>query len=162
MTKLNEFFLKDILKKKVFNEQGDYVGILDDLYVITSEEHSRVIAFKIRNKRDFFYCEFKDLDVFEDKDGIFLKGINQRETMLVKYSFMLREDVLNKNLRDFNTNRIFTIKDLKLQKCCGDITIVELIVCKKSYEYNSIVGRFMNRMGTLEKLPCIAQSTAVN
>lgn len=162
MTKLNEFFLKDILKKKVFNEQGECVGILDDLYVITSEEHSRVIGFKIKNKREFFYCEFKDLDVCEDKDGIFLKGINQRETMLVRYSFMLREDVLNKNLRDSNTNRIFTVKDLRLQKSCGDITIVELIVCKKSYEYNSIMGRVMNRMGTLDKLPCIAQSIAAN
>lgn len=50
MKKLQSFFLSKIINKRVYDEYGDYIGKLIDIYVTSEDDYPRAIAYKIKRE----------------------------------------------------------------------------------------------------------------
>jgi len=55
MKKLQSFFLSKIINKRVYDEYGDYIGKLIDIYVTSEDAYPRAIAYKIMSLKIFLF-----------------------------------------------------------------------------------------------------------
>ena len=58
MQKLTKFSFKDLFRKRVYNKDGEFIGILLDFYISDEGKKSRVIGYKI--KKDMHIVELLD------------------------------------------------------------------------------------------------------
>ena len=57
--KLSTFLYSSILGKKVYDEFGDVLGSLKDIYVTTEDGYPRVIGYKLKKDGVTFHYEFR-------------------------------------------------------------------------------------------------------
>ena len=68
MKKLSSFYLNKFLYKKVYDEDGEVIGKLWDVYVATTDDFPRVIGYQIKRGRELINCEFRGIDFFDDNN----------------------------------------------------------------------------------------------
>lgn len=149
MQKLTKFSFKDLFKKRIYNKDGEFIGILLDFYISDEGKKSRVIGYKIKKDMHIFNCEFKDLEVHKDGNDIYILGIEQREMILINYSYLLKDRFFNKVIIKPQTGEGIRIRNLKLEKYCGEIVISTLIYNKRENN-NSILKNILKKFNTFE------------
>ena len=65
---LSIFLYTNILNRKVYDEFGDVLGLLKDVYVTTEEGYPRIIGYKLKKDGVTFHYEFRYIQ-FIDNDG---------------------------------------------------------------------------------------------
>lgn len=124
MEKLFSFFLSKFLYRKVYDEFGDSIGKLHDIYVTTEEGYPRVIGYKIKKDGEMLNYEFKNIGFFENDGKILIKCSGAREIMLRKYSYLLSKHLLDKQIVDINGKKLVRVNDLRLAEIAGEIRVI--------------------------------------
>jgi CBS domain-containing protein/sporulation protein YlmC with PRC-barrel domain len=124
MNKINSIFLSNILHKKVFDEFGDCIGKLNDIYVTTEEGYPRVIGYKIKKDGEVFNNEFRLIEFWEDNSKIIIKVKGVKDILPRTYSYLLSKHLLGKQIVDVNGKKVVRVNDLKMAVIAGEIRVV--------------------------------------
>lgn len=124
MKKLSVFLYTDILGKKVYDEFGDVLGDLRDVYVTTDDGYPRAIGYKVKRGSSIYNYEFRMINFFEDNGKIIIKTKGSREILTRRYSYLLSENLMNKKIVDINGKQVVKVKDLKIVEIAGEYKVV--------------------------------------
>ena len=124
MKKLSVFIYTDILDKKVYDEFGDVLGVLRDVYVTTDDGYPRAIGYKVKRGSSIYNYEFRMISFFEDNGKIIIKTKGSREILTRRYSYLLSENLMNKKIVDINGKQVVKVKDLKIVEIAGEYKVV--------------------------------------
>lgn len=121
---LSIFLYTSILGRKVYDEFGDVLGTLRDIYVTTEEGYPRVIGYKLKKDGILFHYEFRYIE-FTNKDGGFrIKTRGSKEILPMKYSYLLSENLLDKKIVDINGKQVVRVNDLRIAEISGEYRVV--------------------------------------
>lgn len=124
MKKLSVFLYTDILGKKVYDEFGDVLGDLRDVYVTTDDGYPRAIGYKVKRGSSIYNYEFRMMNFFEDNGKIVIKTKGSREILTRRYSYLLSDNLMNKKIVDINGKQVVKVKDLKIVEIAGEYKVV--------------------------------------
>ncbi|NEZ47089.1 hypothetical protein FDF74_07685 [Clostridium niameyense] len=146
MKKLQSFFLTKVLNKKVYDEYGDYIGKLIDIYVTTEDDYPRAIAYKLKKNGEIYNCEFKNISFYENEGKIIIRVISTRDIILQKYSYLLSKDILNKQVVDKEGKNLVKVNDLRIGEMLGEYKVIALDTGRL------LLGKKISIVNSLEKL----------
>ncbi|OFI05080.1 PRC-barrel domain protein [Clostridium acetireducens DSM 10703] len=126
MKKLSSLFLSQILNKKVYDEFGEPIGKLVDMYVTSEENYPKIIGYKIKRRGDIFNYEFKNIDFFEEKGNIIIKVNRVRGIIPRTYSYLLSKHLLNKQIVDINNKKIIKVNDVRIAQIAGELKVIAI------------------------------------
>lgn len=122
--KLSTFLYSSILGKKVYDEFGDILGSLKDIYVTTEDGYPRVIGYKLKKDGVTFHYEFRYIE-FNEKDGkVKIKTRGSKEILPMRYSYLLSENLLDKKIVDINGKKVVSVNDLRIAKIAGEYRVI--------------------------------------
>lgn len=125
---LSMFLYTNILNRKVYDEFGDVLGLLKDVYVTTEEGYPRIIGYKLKKDGVTFHYEFRDIQ-FRDNDGkIKIKTRGSKEILPMRYSYLLSENLLDKKIVDINGKQVVRVNDLRIAKLAGEFRVIAVEV----------------------------------
>lgn len=124
MEKLFSFFLSKFLYKKVYDEDGEYIGKLWDMYVTTQDGMPRVIGYKIKKKSELFNCEFKNINFYKENEKGIIKVQGEREIILQSYSYLLSKHLLDRQIVDINGKKLVRVNDLRIAEIAGEYRVI--------------------------------------
>ncbi len=128
MERLNSFFLSNVLKKKVYDEYGDYIGKLWDIYVTTEDGLPRVIGYKVRKDHETSNYEFRNIGFYKDNKSIAIKIVDAKEIIPRTYTYLLSKHLLDKEIVDINGKKVVRVNDLRLAEIAAEIRVVAVDV----------------------------------
>ena len=121
---LSIFLYTNIIDKKVYDEFGDVLGHLRDVYVTTEEGYPRVIGYKLKRDGVTFHYEFRYIE-FANKDGKFkIKTRGSKEILPMRYSYLLSENLLDKKIVDINGKQVVRVNDLRIARIAGEYRVI--------------------------------------
>ncbi len=121
---LSIFLYTNILDKKVYDEFGDVLGTLRDIYVTTEEGYPRIIGYKLKKDGVAFHYEFRYIE-FLNKDGkIKIKTRGSKEILPMRYSYLLSENLLDKKIVDINGKQVVRVNDLRIARIAGEYRVI--------------------------------------
>lgn len=124
MMELSIFLYTNILGKKVYDEFGDVLGLLRDVYVTTEEGYPRIIGYKLKKDGVTFHYEFRYIE-FANKDGRFkIKTRGSKEILPMRYSYLLSENLLDKKIVDINGKQVVRVNDLRIARIAGEYRVI--------------------------------------
>lgn len=124
MMEVSIFLYTNIIDKKVYDEFGDVLGRLRDVYVTTEEGYPRVIGYKLKKDRVTFHYEFRYIE-FTNKDGkVKIKTRGSKEILPMRYSYLLSENLLDKKIVDINGKQVVRVNDLRIARIAGEYRVI--------------------------------------
>lgn len=124
MMELSIFLYTNILGKKVYDEFGDVLGLLKDVYVTTEEGYPRIIGYKLKKDGITFHYEFRYIE-FANKEGRFkIKTRGSKEILPMRYSYLLSENLLDKKIVDINGKQVVRVNDLRIARIAGEYRVI--------------------------------------
>lgn len=124
MEKLTSFFLSSVLYKKVYDEYGDSLGKLWDIYVTTEAGYPRAIGYKIKKDREIFNYEFRNIDFFRDNNKMIIKARDAKEIIPRSFSYLLSKNLLDKKIVDINGKKLVRVNDLRMGVIAGELRVI--------------------------------------
>lgn len=151
MERISEFFLSDILNENVYDELEDSIGKLFDIYVTTEQGYPRVIGYKVKNGREIFNYEFRNIEILKKDNGIIIKVRGVKDIIPRKFSYLLSKHLLNKQIVDVNGKKVVKVNDLTMNKIGGEIRVIAvesgIIAVTRKYKLDGIVRAIYNILG---------------
>ena len=99
---LSIFLYTNILNRKVYDEFGDVLGLLKDVYVTTEEGYPRIIGYKLKKDGVTFHYEFRYIQFIDNDGKIRMKTRGSKEILPRTYSYLLSRNLLDKKIVDIN------------------------------------------------------------
>ena len=97
--KLTFFRFTSILNNKIYDEYGDVMGILKDIYVATNDGYPKVVGYKVKNDQGLIDYEFKSISFYQLENGkINIQIVGSREILPRNYTYLLTRDILDKKI----------------------------------------------------------------
>lgn len=124
MKRLTNFFLSSFLYKKVFDEYGDVIGKLWDIYVSTEDGHPRAIGYKIKKDGEILNYEFRSLDFIEDDNKYYIKVRDAKEIIPRSFSYLLSKHLLDKQIVDIDGKKLVRVNDLRIGEIAGELRVL--------------------------------------
>lgn len=124
MRKITSFFLSNVLYKKVYDEFGESIGKLMDVYVTTEEGYPKAIGYKIKKDGEILNYEFRKLEFLEDDGVLSIKARDAKEIIPRNYSYLLSKHLLDKQIVDINGKKLVRVNDLRLTEIAGEYRVV--------------------------------------
>lgn len=124
MIKLNSIYFRNILNKNVYDEFGDVVGRLKDVYVSTDNGYPTFIGYKILRDREEFYFEFKNINFYTHNNKVLMKVSGVHNIIPQSYKYLLSNELLNKQVVDINGKKVVKIRDFHIANIGNEIRIV--------------------------------------
>ena len=124
LIKLNSVYFRNILNKNVYDEFGDTIGRLKDVYVSTDNGYPSFIGYKILRNREDFYYEFKSINFYSHNDKIVIKVSGVNNIIPQSYKYLLSNELLNKQVVDINGKKVVKIRDFHIANIGNEIRIV--------------------------------------
>lgn len=125
MKKVASFFLSKVLYKKVYDEFGDNIGKLWDVYVTKEDGLPRAIGYKLKKDGEMFNYEFKNISFYQEDSGrmsIKVKGVH--EIIPRTYSYLLSKHLLDKQIVDINGKKLVRVNDLRMAEIAGELKVI--------------------------------------
>lgn len=152
MIKLALFRFNDVINRDVFDEFGESLGILRDVYTTSENGTLRVIGYKIKKASLILDYEFRSINFFEKDNGrikILTKG--SRQILPRAYSYLLVKDLLNNKVVNLTTKKVVKVNDLAMEEIAGEIRVTK-VECYNLSRYkgvtiNKIVGKILPIVG---------------
>ncbi|MVX66152.1 CBS domain-containing protein [Clostridium chromiireducens] len=121
---LTTFLYTNILDRKVYDEFGDVLGSIRDIYVTTEDGYPRVIGYKLKKDGVTFHYEFRYIE-FTQKEGKFkIKTRGSKEILPMRYSYLLSENLLDKKIVDINGKQVVRVNDLRIARIAGEYRVI--------------------------------------
>lgn len=124
MKRVTNFFLSSVLYKKVFDEYGDSIGKLWDIYVTTEDGYPRAIGYKIKKDGEIFNHEFRHIEFYEDEKGAVIKVKDAKEIIPRSFSYLLSKHLLDKQIVDINGKKLVRVNDLRMGEIAGELRVL--------------------------------------
>lgn len=124
MKRLTNFFLSSFLYKKVYDEYGDVIGKLWDIYVSTEDGHPRAIGYKIKKDGEILNYEFRSLDFIEDDNKYYIKVRDAKEIIPRSFSYLLSKHLLDKQIVDIDGKKLVRVNDLRIGEIAGELRVL--------------------------------------
>lgn len=124
MVKLNLVHFTRILNQNVYDEFGDIIGKLKDVYVSNEKGYPRFIGYKIWKNREDFYYEFKNVNFYKYKGKILIKVSGVYNIIPQSYKYLLSKNLLNKQIVDISGKKVVKIMDFHIANVLGEARIV--------------------------------------
>jgi len=124
MKKLSSFYLNKFLYKKVYDEDGEVIGKLWDVYVATTDDFPRVIGYQIKRGRELINCEFRGIDFFDDNNKPFIKIQGERQIIVQKFSYLLSKHLLGTRIVDINGKKLVKVNDLRIAELAAEYRVI--------------------------------------
>lgn len=128
MKELSMFLYTNILNRNVYDEFGDILGILKDVYVTTEEGYPRVIGYKLKKDGVTFHYEFRYIQFVDNNGSIKIKTRGSKEILPMRYSYLLSENLLDKKIVDINGKQVVRVNDLRIAKLAGEYRVIAVEV----------------------------------
>lgn len=124
MKKLSVFLYTSILSRRVYDEFGDVIGEIKDVYVTTEEGYPRVIGYKLKRDGVTFHYEFRYIEFLEDGGNVRIKTRGSKEILPMTYTYLLSENLLDKKIVDINGKKVVRVNDLRIAEIAGEYRVV--------------------------------------
>lgn len=124
MKKLSIFLYTNILGRKVYDEFGDVLGCVRDVYVTTEEGYPRIIGYKLKKDGVTFHYEFRYIGFIEDEGKVKIKTKGSKEILPMRYSYLLSENLLDKKIVDINGKQVVRVNDLRIAEIAGEYKVI--------------------------------------
>lgn len=124
MKKLSVFLFTSILGKKIYDEFDDSLGELKDIYVTTEEGYPRVIGYKVKRDGVTFHYEFRNIYFYQDDNKVKIVTRGSKEILPRTYSYLLSENLLDKNIVDINGKQVVRVDDLRIAEIAGEYRVI--------------------------------------
>lgn len=124
MKRLSVFLYTQILGKKIYDEFGDVIGELKDVYVTTDEGYPRVIGYKVKKGSIIDNYEFRMIRVSEEGGKIVINTKGSREILPRTYTYLLSEHLLDRKVVDIKSKKVVRVNDLRIAEIAGEFRVV--------------------------------------
>jgi flagellar motility protein MotE (MotC chaperone) len=124
MKKLTNFFLSSFLYKKMYDEYGDSLGKLWDIYVTTEEGYPRAIGYKIKKNGEMLNYEFRSIEFCDSDRGCIVKVRDAKEIIPRSFSYLLSKHLLDKQIVDINGKKLVRVNDLRMGEIAGELRVL--------------------------------------
>lgn len=124
MKKLSMFLYTNILDRKVYDEFGDVIGLLKDVYVTTEEGYPRVIGYKIRKDGMTSHYEFRSIEFMGNEGKVKIITRGSKEILPMTYTYLLSENLLDKKIVDINGKQVVRVNDLRIAEIAGEYRVI--------------------------------------
>ncbi len=121
MTTFTTFYLSRILNKKVFDKEGNFLGVIKDILTDAdslnqTSERPMVTGLKIKRRNDFYFYNFKGFQI--EKIDNKIKVICFQKSALsedhINNDLYLVGNVLDKQIVDLNGRKLVRVNDVRL------------------------------------------------
>lgn len=151
--KIYNFFLSKVVNVDVYDEYGDCIGKLHDMYVMNEEGYPKIIGYKLKKNGEIINYEFRYIEFSKEINGkikIRIKGA--RNIMANTYSYLLSKHLLDKQIVDLNGKKLVKVNDVRLAEIAGDIRVVAVDTGIKArarryhcYEFIKFLFKLVNK-----------------
>lgn len=124
MKRLSVFSFTQILGNKMYDEFGDVLGILKDVYVTTEQGYPRIIGYRVKRDGITYHFEFRSIQYFFDDGKIIIKTRGSKEILPRTYSYLLSRHLLDKKIVDINGKKVVRVDDLRIAEIAGEYRVV--------------------------------------
>ncbi|WP_195970919.1 magnesium transporter [Clostridium thermobutyricum] len=124
MKRLSVFSFTDILGNKMYDEFGDVLGILRDIYVTTEQGYPRIIGYKVKRDGITYHFEFRTIQYFYNDGKIIIKTKGSKEILPRTYSYLLSRHLLDKKIVDINGKKVVRVDNLRIAEIAGEYRVV--------------------------------------
>lgn len=124
MKKLSIFLYTNILDRKVYDEFGDVLGFVRDVYVTTEEGYPRIIGYKLKKEGVTFHYEFRYIEFIEGDGKVSIKTKGSKEILPMRYTYLLSENLLDKKIVDINGKQVVRVNDLRIAEIAGEYRVI--------------------------------------
>lgn len=142
MKKLNSFYLSEVLHKNVYDEYGDCIGKLCDIYVTTGDVYPKAIGYKVKKGGEVSHYEFRNIEFCEEDCHKYIKVRMVKDIIPRAYSYLLSKHLLDKQIVDVNGKKVVKVNDLRIADICGEIRVIAVetgvIALSRRYKLDKI------------------------
>ncbi len=129
MVPVSIFYLSRVIGKKVYFEDGKFVGVLKDLIIDTNFLMPKVTAVKLKIGSSSKIFDFNNFSILEENNAYFIKCNNLVEIKeLHGANMLLVKNILDKQIVDINGKKLVRVNDLRLATLSNDIFVVAVDV----------------------------------
>jgi magnesium transporter len=121
MTLLTTFYLSRVIGKRVYNTNGKYVGIVQDLlveykYSENSTERPLVNGIKIKSKKQIMFYSFLYfyIEKINGKINVTCNQLIELSTESINNDLYLADSILDKQIVDLNGRKLVRVNDIRL------------------------------------------------
>jgi CBS domain-containing protein/sporulation protein YlmC with PRC-barrel domain len=143
MKKLSSFYLSEILHRDVYDEYGDCIGKLCDIYVTTGDGYPKAIGYKVKKGGEINNYEFRSIDFYNEDSKIVIKVRGVKDIIPRAYSYLLSKNLLDKQIVDINGKKVVRVNDLRIANISTEIRVIAvetgLLALSRRYGLDKIV-----------------------
>jgi CBS domain-containing protein/flagellar motility protein MotE (MotC chaperone) len=151
MKKVTSFFFSNFLYKKVYDEYGDLIGRLWDIYVSTEDGHPRAIGYKIKKDGEMLNYEFRNIDFIEEDKKGYIKIRDAKEIIPRSFTYLLSKHLLDKQIVDINGKKLVKVYDLRMGEIAGELRVLAVdtgaSAFGRRYGVENLVKAFLKLIG---------------
>lgn len=153
LEKLNLVYFRNILNKKIYDEFGDTLGKLKDIYISTERGYPISIGYKVLRDGEDFYYEFKQIKFYKYRRSIIIKVSGVFNIIPKSYKYRLSKEILNKQIIDINGKKVVKIIDVHMASIGNELRVVAIESGVTTFlrKYNikyvpKFIKKFINKM----------------
>lgn len=143
MKKLSSFYLSEILHRDIYDEYGDCIGKLNDIYVTTGAGYPKAIGYKVKKGGEVNNYEFRSIDFYNEEAKISIKVRGVKDIIPRAYSYLLSKNLLDKQIVDVNGKKVVRVNDLRMASISTEIRVIAvetgLLALSRRYGLEKIV-----------------------
>lgn len=124
MKRLSVFLYTDILYKNIYDEFGDVIGQVKDVYVTTEDGYPRIIGYQVKKNGITLHYEFRTINIFDDNGKIIIKTKGSSEILPRTYTYLLTKNLLDKKIVDINGKQVVRVNDLRISEIAGEYKVI--------------------------------------
>ncbi len=121
MTSFTTFYLSRVIGKKVFDTNGNYIGIIKDLLVDSDSSNHTLgrplvngIKIKCKKKIAFYSIECLRIEKVKHKIKVFCEKLIELSSHHIDNDLYLAENILDKQIVDINGRKLVRVNDVRL------------------------------------------------
>lgn len=143
MKMLNSFYLSEILHKNIYDEYGDCIGKLNDIYVTAGDGYPKAIGYKVKKSGEIYNYEFRNIDFYEDEGEFSIKVRGVKDIIPRAYTYLLSKHLLDKQIVDVNGKKVVRVNDLIIASLSPDIRVIAVetgfLALSRRYNLDGII-----------------------
>nr|WP_242821397.1 CBS domain-containing protein [Candidatus Arthromitus sp. SFB-rat-Yit] len=141
------------MNKKIYDEFGDTLGKLKDIYISTERGYPISIGYKVLRDGEDFYYEFRQIKFYKYRRSIIIKVSGVFNIIPKSYKYRLSKEILNKQIIDINGKKVVKIIDVHMASIGNELRVVAIESGVTTFlrKYNikyvpKFIKKFINKM----------------
>lgn len=143
MKRLNSFYLSEALHRDIYDEYGDCIGKLTDIYVTTGDGYPKAIGYKVKKGGEVYNYEFRSVEFNDDNGKMQINARGVKDIIPRAYSYLLSKHLLDKQIVDVNGKKVVRVNDLRIASISSEIRVIAvetgILALSRRYGLDKIV-----------------------